>query len=260
MTTPQHPELIFLDLDGTSVIYEPHLALAPGLADLLADLGVRRGVRWCMNSDRLSRTQIHLAQQLPADMRPAAICSIQRYIHWKTPDGAYLPDERVNSEADRIHATLWKTLQHHFESWMEGIHRRFPVHEHVADEFMLAIQTTADAVPELRRHLTDLLEPWPEAFISGNIAWVFVVHREFSKGRVLSIVAERLGVPKERVLAVGDGFNDIPMLDGTRAGLCGCPANAEDGVKAAVAAAGGIISAAEGPHGTIDIIRRLCGM
>ena len=33
-----------------------------------------------------------------------------------------------------------------------------------------------------------------------------------SKGAALAVVAERLGVPRQRVLAFGDGNNDVPML------------------------------------------------
>jgi len=65
------------------------------------------------------------------------------------------------------------------------------------------------------------------------------VHRDFSlidvtapaatKGRALAWRAERLGVRREEVMAVGDNFNDVEMLE--FAGLAVVMANAVDGLK-----------------------------
>lgn len=250
------PDLIALDLDGTAVVYEPELAVAPELVALLEDLATR-GVRWCINSDRFYTTQMELALALRPAARPAALCSIQRYVHWHIGNGEYKADTHVNAGADAVHAPLWATMRPHFKGWMDEILTRFPVVQHIADDIVLAVMTEPESIEPLREHMEKLVAPYPDAFVSGNLAWAFIVHRDFSKGRVLRQAATHLNIPRERILAIGDGFNDIPMLNGTHAAFCGCPANAEDRVKDAVRAAGGHVSEKDGPEGTIDIIRRI---
>ena len=52
-----------------------------------------------------------------------------------------------------------------------------------------------------------------------------------SKGSALKTVAELLGIGREKVMAVGDGMNDLPMI--TYAGLGVAMGNANPKLKAA---------------------------
>lgn len=58
-----------------------------------------------------------------------------------------------------------------------------------------------------------------------------ITHRSVSKGRALQLVARRLGVAKEEVLAVGDGQNDVDMI--RFAGMGVAVANAHPDAKRA---------------------------
>jgi Cof subfamily protein (haloacid dehalogenase superfamily) len=40
-----------------------------------------------------------------------------------------------------------------------------------------------------------------------------LTNRDASKGRALAILAERYGVPREEVMAIGDGYNDMDMIE-----------------------------------------------
>jgi Cof subfamily protein (haloacid dehalogenase superfamily) len=53
--------------------------------------------------------------------------------------------------------------------------------------------------------------------------------QDANKGKALSHVCERLGIPLEETLAIGDGSNDIPMFE--VAGKCVVMGNARDAVK-----------------------------
>lgn len=48
---------------------------------------------------------------------------------------------------------------------------------------------------------------------SGHPLLAEIDHPEVSKGRALALLAERLGIDRARVLAVGDDWNDITMLE-----------------------------------------------
>lgn len=76
----------------------------------------------------------------------------------------------------------------------------------------------------------------------------------FTKGLAVAELAGHLGVATENVLAVGDGHNDISMLDGRVAGLTGCPANAAVEVKHTVHASGGHIAQSPSLRGVMEIL------
>jgi len=93
------------------------------------------------------------------------------------------------------------------------------------------------AGPPNPRHRDELYAVWAARWASEvtvmrtNPEYLEFYHREASKGTALSAVARRYQVPRSLVLAIGDSFNDIPML--AWAGCAVAVANAHDQVKAA---------------------------
>ena len=55
-------------------------------------------------------------------------------------------------------------------------------------------------------------------------------HREATKGNALALLGNMMQIPREKIIAIGDSFNDITMLD--YAGLGVAMGNAPDPVKA----------------------------
>jgi hydroxymethylpyrimidine pyrophosphatase-like HAD family hydrolase len=76
----------------------------------------------------------------------------------------------------------------------------------------------------------------------------------FTKGLALTELARYIGVPMENVLAIGNGHNDISMLDGTAAGMTGCPSNSEVEVMDAVHVSGGHIAGRPSLGGVLEVI------
>jgi Cof subfamily protein (haloacid dehalogenase superfamily) len=72
-----------------------------------------------------------------------------------------------------------------------------------------------------------------DGLVFGSSAPLFIeaTSRDADKGRALAFVAERLGVPRERILAIGDSDIDISML--RYAGVGAAVARADSAVKAA---------------------------
>ena len=90
---------------------------------------------------------------------------------------------------------------------------------------------------------------------------VFVTHRDVdvrfvpaTKGMAVSELARRLDVPREEIMAIGNGQNDISMLDGTVAAMTGCPANSEEGVRATVHRAGGHLARQRSLFGVLEVL------
>lgn len=63
---------------------------------------------------------------------------------------------------------------------------------------------------QIRDEILDLYSDTVEVFI--NLNYINIVPKGISKASGIEFIAEQAGVPVERVLAIGDDYNDIPML------------------------------------------------
>lgn len=90
--------------------------------------------------------------------------------------------------------------------------------------------------------------------ISSQESTVDICAVPYTKGVSLMALARRLGVPHDQILAIGNGHNDISMLDGTAASMVGCPSNSEPDVMEVVCRAGGHISGNRALAGVVDVI------
>ena len=82
---------------------------------------------------------------------------------------------------------------------------------------------------------------------------VEVMRRGADKGKALRLLAQQVGAPLERVLAIGDADNDLPML--RTAGVGVLMGNAKEPVQAAVREEGGRIGPAFAEDGFAKIVR-----
>jgi hydroxymethylpyrimidine pyrophosphatase-like HAD family hydrolase len=252
------PSVIALDLDGTSARYEPRFELDPEIRSVLAEFrAINPGLRWVLNSDRFEGEMIRLAEYLEPDERPEAILSCQHLIYLRQGD-AYVPHDAWNDRHRNLHGQLWRDIYPRFHGWQQRIRKEFPVHELFVCDRYFAFRVPPKRLPALRKHVRDLLNPWPDAGISGNHEWVFVNHRRFSKGALLKEYAQLISVDAAEILAIGDGYNDLSMLDRRVAAHLGCPSDAASEVRRSVGDAGGIVADKPGPAGTAAIIREYC--
>jgi hydroxymethylpyrimidine pyrophosphatase-like HAD family hydrolase len=113
----------------------------------------------------------------------------------------------------------------------------------------------AEQIHGLRELMREFVKPWPDAQVSGNQEWTFILHSSFSKGRVLGKCAEILGVSSHNIIAIGDGINDISMLNGLLTPMVGCPANASREVIEVVTEAGGVVADSETGAGTVQVLK-----
>lgn len=251
--------LIALDFDGTSAVYEPHMAMHPGVMDELGHL-CQQGCGWVLNSDRYTDTLLEIAHALPCRLRPDGILSAQRFIHTRTDNGNYEPLHQWNDFRMKLHDELWREISPCFESWQQEIESEFTICERYVDEHVFAYRVPAGENSALHERMHDYIRPWPNAQLSGNHEWSFILHAEFSKSSLLEHYCELRGIETQKIIAIGDGFNDISMLDAGLTPHTGCPADAGPDVIAAVRAGGGYVAGSSGPEGTIEILRYYQGL
>lgn len=86
-----------------------------------------------------------------------------------------------------------------------------------------------EALEKLRLELKDKFGHVFNIFYSKS-HYVEVLHKEANKGLAVKILAESLGISREEIIAIGDGFNDVSMLEYVGLGIA--VKNAHEGVKA----------------------------
>ena len=246
--------LIALDLDGTSVQYEPRLEMSPVLMEYIRSVAPM-GVKWVMNSDRYFETMVDIAYQLEPDVQPAAILSCQRFIYLLNGENKYVSYERWNNKQTNCHRLLWDKIESCFNDWKKIIEKKFTILSSVINDQVFAYMVPDEETTGLRECMRDFISPWPEARVSGNQEWTFVLHSSFSKAGVLSKCADLFEVESRSIIAVGDGINDISMLDGSVANMTGCPSNAAREVIDTVTAAGGMLADSDAAAGTMQILK-----
>ncbi|MCE9613155.1 MAG: HAD hydrolase family protein [Lentisphaerae bacterium] len=75
-----------------------------------------------------------------------------------------------------------------------------------------------------------------------------------TKGLALSELAHYLDIERENILTIGNGSNDISMLDGAVAGMVGCPSNSDADVIEVVHKAGGHVASHRALRGVMDVL------
>lgn len=85
---------------------------------------------------------------------------------------------------------------------------------------------------ELENLRLELLELCGDRFniFYSKAFYIEVLDKSVSKGLAVEYLAKKLSIKREEIIAVGDGFNDVSMIE--YAGLGVAVANAPDGVKA----------------------------
>ncbi len=102
--------------------------------------------------------------------------------------------------------------------------------------------------------ITPLVADEPDLAWQRNSIYLRFGHRNFHKGSCLSEIARLYQLSAARCFAMGDGHNDLEMLDPAHAGMTACPANAVPEIRQKILTAGGIVTRAIHGVGVIEAL------
>jgi Cof subfamily protein (haloacid dehalogenase superfamily) len=244
-------KLLVLDVDGTLVNRDGAVSAADRTAlgkasdlDVCVSLSTGRVIQACLELIReLSLDGYHIFYDGALVANPAT--GEEVYAH---PLSREVVKEAVAfARTSGTYLELYST-NHFFaerENWSDEIHRRFFRVEPTFTDFNgiwereriikaeLVAHNTAEETKaaDFRRHFGHSLHfstARTPAFPDVN--FINITDPGVSKGEALKALVARLGVRLEEVMAIGDGSNDIPLLEA--AGLAVAMGNAPDEVKA----------------------------
>lgn len=235
-------QLISTDFDGTIFAEFENPPIPPRLQTLLGALQARGGW-WVINTGRDMASLMETLGRAHPSVHPDALVLVEREIYVRQ-EGRYVPLPGWNEACTRDHGQLFREIrpalpglyaelsQLHAASFYEDAFSPLCV---IAES-----NAVADAVQE---RLEAFARSVPHLSVVRNDVYIRLAHDAYDKGSALAELGLRFGVGPEQILAAGDHYNDLPMLDPRRARWLVAPANAIPEVQTKVKAANGFLSA-----------------
>ena len=227
--------LVAFDLDGTLI------GRGAGLRARVRDAVARMltaGVRGCVVTGRMYKAALPLVRELRLD--GAVICYQGAAVVDSSTDEVLRDVPLGNREAlelvrlfegDRTHLQLYRNDNYYCEarSRFSDLYAEITsvepiVVESLAETFADSPATKAVVVADAaeaeiqERRLAEHFGP--RAYVTRSYPeFVEVLNRDVDKGEALRFVADRYGIEMRDVLAIGDSWNDVPLLEAAGIGV-----------------------------------------
>lgn len=222
-------DLIALDLDGTLLTSQKRVSHAA--ADAIYAAQNQRGVRVVLATARPPRSTMSFYRELR--LRTPMI-NYNGALVYDPPTGRFL-----------LHKPIPVEISRHIISLARGRFPQMRVSAEIADRWctdyydpQYEVETAKTFSPDLVAPVDEwLTQPLTKLLLLGQAGWITqvehdlarlfhgevtsvktedyllqVMHVSASKAEALRAVSEDLGIPRERVLAIGDNANDVGML------------------------------------------------
>lgn len=234
-------KLISTDFDGTIFA---EFADPPVPAALQNQLRVlqKRGVVWVINTGRDLGSLLETLARAEVAVHPDALVLVEREIYVRR-DGEYVPLTRWNTACAQSHQELFARVSKDIPGLVAGLKVRHPAtfYEDAFSPLCVLAETVAGA-DAVQRELDAYAQGVADLCVVRNDVYIRFAHVAYNKGSALAEIARRLQIAPEEILAAGDHYNDLPMLDRERARWLVAPANAIPEVQARVKSQEGYVS------------------
>mgnify|MGYP006297302525 CR=1 FL=1 len=251
--------LLATDLDGTLVGNGERPEQYRAFRDIVYRLRRTLGSKWAIVTGRHERSMRRALNQLS--------------IHGLIPDFLVLEDARIfrrrssgryssffwwNFSVDRRRRRLRKRYYPQIRTWRRELTARFPETDDLSvagSDLWLRFpheEAVGMAVAFLREQTDG--DSCLEVFHWGTE--VYLAPMAGCKGDAVERICRRLKVPPACAFAVGDGANDVSMLNGAVVGMPACVGNAIPEVREAVRLAEGYEASGSGLTGVLEALER----
>jgi hypothetical protein len=234
-------KLISTDFDGTVYTDFGNPPVPDALQELLARFQ-RAGVRWVVNTGRDLSGLLEAMARAHLRVLPDYLVVVEREIYERA-GARYVSLDEWNVACARSQEALFARIRPRLPGLIDWINGRYSavVYEDAYSPFCMIAESNIDS-DRIVEHVRGYFRDEPELVVVRNDVYARFSHASFNKGSALGEIARRLGIPASQVVAAGDHWNDLPMLDRERAHHLIAPANAIDVVQETVRRQGGHVS------------------
>ena len=254
MAKPPPSLLLSFDFDGTLVNHGGELPFHPALGEMIREFR-RRGAVWVINTGRgMHQTMQGLAEHsifMKPDYLIVRECELLRpgwFKEW-AEFGSW------NKRARRAHDHF---IEKH-SGFLDDL--RAYVDKETKAQFLMGDLGECGIVASSDEELDGICQiidrktaTHRDVGYHRNGVYLRFSHADFSKGSSLRELARLLKVPRERIFAAGDNYNDLSMLDPRVAGNFACPSNALPAVKEHVTQHGGFVATKPASEGMMQAL------
>jgi len=254
--------LVVTDLDGTLLWTEDGAEDLAAFRELLEQARRAWRTKWVIATGRnVQTTHPVLCQFRGLGLQPDYLILEDGQIYRRTERDAMAPFWWWNCRINRRRKRLVKRWRSQVRAWHDELLALYPAATdfsrngmHVWFRF-----EDPDNAAQAETFLRNNTRSFDEFYVFRWDLELGLVPTAGTKGEALRKLARSLNIHPSTVFAVGDGPNDVSMLDGCPAGLVACVANAAPEVKQAVTGAGGHIGKHDGPKGVVEALRAFIG-
>jgi Cof subfamily protein (haloacid dehalogenase superfamily) len=221
-------KLVAFDLDGTLIGRD--LVISPRVRAAIERMQ-GAGVAGCIVTGRMYRATLPFARELAFDApivcyQGAAVIdpSTDEILHHVVLDNALVRDLIDSAEREGLHLQLYRNDEYYCEARnrFSELYASLAMHEPIVvpslrETFAYSGATKAVIVadaPVAGKYEIALAEMFgTRAYVTRSLPeFVEVLDPTVDKGEALRIVASRMGTALEDVIAIGDSWNDAPLL------------------------------------------------
>ncbi|MEN9974202.1 MAG: hypothetical protein RLZZ282_208 [Verrucomicrobiota bacterium] len=257
---PAPTAILSFDFDGT--LHDPAAQppVPPELFSLIEKLRNDRQIIWGINTGRSMPFMVEGFLESRFPFLPDWVVAREREIYFSNIQGRWVPqtawNQRCESEihalfiqAEALLAHIRRDVEHHTGAqWLEMLGEPAGI-----------IARNEEEMAWIVAHITPLAADHPCLAWQRNSIYLRFGHRDFHKGSCLAEIARIHQLSAASCFAMGDGHNDLEMLDPSCAAMTACPPNAVEEIRAHITATGGLVTRAIHGAGALEALEYYFG-
>lgn len=247
--------LLSFDFDGTLHHPADDPPIPSECFEWIRHLREERSAIWCINTGRSFEHLIEGMAESRFPFLPDWIVAREREIYQVDPSGKIVPHAEWN---DRCETEMHAMFDRAYE-FLQRVRRE--VGEHTGADWIEmegepagVISRTDEEMDWICKRVVELGPPADLGWQRNSIYLRFG-HKQYHKGSSLGEIARLNRLASVDCFAIGDGHNDLEMLDGEYAAYVACPANAVPEVREKVAAQRGYIATQAHGRGAFEALQ-----
>ena len=250
--------LLSFDFDGTLIDPEMSPSVPREFFETITLLRDSHQALWGINTGRSLIQTLEGMNQSAFPFWPDYIIAREREIYTPNNYGRWVPVRDWNKKCDKDHKKLFRKHKRLLESirkWLET--ETSAMWSDQEEEPAGIIASSPKEMYEITVKLRQELEQAPALSFQRNDIYLRFSHEFYHKGSALAEVGRLIDIPVENRFTIGDGHNDLDMLDLNIVGKLACPANACEDVKTQVSENGGYVAKAKAGLGTVESLQAI---
>jgi len=250
--------LLAFDFDGTLVDPDARPPVQPEFFKLIESVRQSHHAFWGINTGRSLMQTVQGMADARFPFLPDYLIVREREIYTPNQFGRWVPVLDWNTPCEKAHQKLFRKcrrLLKRTRKWVESETAAVWGFQHGEPDGIVA--STASEMDGIVARLDKELLKTPLLSYQRNGIYLRFSHRDYHKGTSMAEVGRLIGVPVSHTFAIGDGHNDLDMLDVTMASHLACPGNACDEVKLRLRQIGGYVASGTASQGTIEALKVL---